>query len=99
MAKERKDKKGRILQRGEYQYPNGRYEWTYTDANGEKQKVYSWCLTETDKPPKGKSCDKCLRVLEREITECVQKKIDVEKAWKYSLAELWEKHIAISTLK
>lgn len=99
MAKERKDKKGRILQRGEYQYPNGRYEWTYTDANGEKQKVYSWCLTETDKPPKGKSCDKCLRVLEREITECVQKKIDVAKARKYTLDELWEKHIAIRNLK
>ena len=99
MAKERKDKKGRILQRGEYQYPNGRYEWTYTDANGEKQKVYSWCLTETDKPPKGKSCDKCLRVLEREISRSVQDGIDVAKARKFTLDELWEKHIAIRNLK
>lgn len=99
MAKERKDKKGRILQRGEYQYPNGRYEWTYTDANGEKQKVYSWCLTETDKPPKGKSCDKSLRVLEREISRSVQDGIDVAKARKFTLDELLEKHIAIRNLK
>ena len=99
MAKERRDKKNRLLGKGEYQYSNGRYEYTYTDANGQKQKVYSWCLTETDKPPKGKTCDKCLRVLEREITRNVEDKIDVSTARKLTLDELFEKHIELRQLK
>ena len=97
--KDRKDNKGRNLEKGEYQYPNGRYEWTYTDANGEKQKIYSWCLKETDKPPKGKTCDKCLRVMEREIMRKVEDGIDVAAAARLTLDTLWEKHIAIRNLK
>lgn len=99
MAKERRDKKNRLLGKGEYQYSNGRYEYTYTDANGQKQKVYSWCLTETDKPPKGKTCDKCLRVLEREITRNVEDKIDVATARKLTLDDLFAKHIELRQLK
>lgn len=99
MAKERRDKKNRLLGKGEYQYDNGRYEYTYTDANGQKQKVYSWCLTETDKPPKGKTCDKCLRVLEREITRNVEDKIDVAIARKLTLDDLFDKYIVLRQLK
>ena len=67
MAKARLDKKGRKLNTGEYQNADGRYVYHYTDKNGKKCKAYSWCLTSTDKPPKGKKCDKCLRVIEAEI--------------------------------
>lgn len=99
MAKERRDKKNRILGKGEYQYSNGRYEYTYTDANGVKQKVYSWCLNETDKPPKGKTCDKCLRILEREIARNVDCKVDFAKGRKLTLDELFEKHIKLRPLR
>ena len=99
MANNRKDNKGRSLEKGEYQYPNGRYEFNFVDANGERQKIYSWCLKETDKPPKGKTCDKCLRVMEREILRKVEDGIDVATAGRLTLDVLWEKHIAIRNLK
>lgn len=99
MANNRKDNKGRTLEKGEYQYPNGRYEFNFVDANGERQKIYSWCLKETDKPPKGKTCDKCLRIMEREILRKVEDGIDVATAGRLTLDVLWEKHIAIRNLK
>lgn len=92
-GKVRKDKKGRTLLKGEYQYTNGRYEYTYTDVNGNKDKVYSWCLTETDKPPKGKTCDKCLRILEAEIRRDIANGIDSKKARNYTLDALFDEHM------
>lgn len=90
MAKVRLDKKGRQLHTGEYQNPDGRYVYHYTDKNGKKCKVYSWCLNSTDKPPKGRKCDKCLRVLEAEITEDKTKGIDTQTAKKRTLDEQFE---------
>ena len=90
MAKARLDKKGRKLNTGEYQNADGRYVYHYTDKNGKKCKVYSWCLTSTDKPPKGKKCDKCLRVIEAEIAADKLKGIDTQTAKKRTLDEQFE---------
>lgn len=90
MAKARLDKKGRKLNINEYQNSDGRYVFHYTDKNGKKCKVYSWCLTSTDKPPKGKKCDKCLRVLEAEIVADRTKGIDTQTAKKRTLDEQFE---------
>ncbi|MCD7746666.1 MAG: site-specific integrase [Lachnospiraceae bacterium] len=95
----RKDKKGRVLLKGEYQYPNGRYEYTYTNADGKKDKVYSWCLTQTDKPPKGKECEECLRVMEARLARDVQDGISTKKARKQTLDALFEQHIVLRPLK
>ena len=90
MAKARLDKKGRKLNTGEYQNADGRYVYHYTDKNGKKCKAYSWCLTSTDKPPKGKKCDKCLRVIEAEIAADKLKGIDTQTAKKRTLDEQFE---------
>lgn len=87
MAKARLDKKGRKLNTNEYQNSDGRYVFHYTDKNGKKCKVYSWCLTSTDKPPKGKKCDKCLRIIEAEIVADKLKGIDTQTAKKRTLDE------------
>lgn len=63
----RKDSKGRLLQRGESQRPDGRYQYTYTDAKGKRRCVYSWTLTTKDKTPTGKKKAPCLRDMEAKI--------------------------------
>ena len=37
MAPKRRDNKGRILQIGEWQEPNGRYRYMYNDALGKRE--------------------------------------------------------------
>ena len=54
MAEKRRDKKGRILRKGESQRTDGRYMYRYMDYSGEYQTVYSQRLVETDLHPKGK---------------------------------------------
>lgn len=62
MKGKRRDKKGRILQPGEYQNKEtGRYYYKYTDSMKKRKTVYSWCLIPTDRPPSGVRQDKCLR--------------------------------------
>lgn len=73
---ERKDSKNRILNSGEYQSANGRYMYRYADTNGKSRYVYSWTLTQSDRPPKGKKVTKCLRELEREIAKDLHDGID-----------------------
>lgn len=67
MAKERRDNKNRILSKGEYQKPDGRYMYRYTDAGGQTRFVYSWTLTKSDRTPKGRPSGSCLRDLEIQI--------------------------------
>lgn len=99
MAKARTDKKGRKLNQGEYQNADGRYFYIYTDINGKQCRVYSWCLKDTDKPPKGKKCDKCLRVIEDEIAQAKSKGIDTTKAKKLTVDDLFNKFIEIRKLR
>lgn len=44
MAPKRRDNKGRVLQMGEWQEPNGRYRYIYNDALGKRKIIYSWSL-------------------------------------------------------
>lgn len=94
MAKERRDKKNRILWTGEYQRGDGRYEYRYTDAKGEVRFVYSWTLTQADRTPKGKKPDKCLRDKEREIAADLQNEIDTHVARKLTLNAFFDEYIS-----
>ena len=93
MAKERRDNKKRILWKGEYQRSDGMYEYKYTDAKGGKHSVYSWCLTQTDKPPKGKQCNRCLREMEAQIQRDIQDDISTFESMRLTLNAFWEIYI------
>lgn len=89
----RRDAKNRILEKGEYQKSDGRYMYKYTDSNGSDRYVYSWTLTQTDRPPNGKRSTKCLRELEKEIAKDLQDEIDTFKAKKMTLNAFYEDYI------
>lgn len=93
MAKERRDTKNRLLWKGEYQKADGRYMYRYTDVNGAPRFIYSWTLTQTDRAPKGRHSEKCLRELEKEIARDVQDEIDVYLAKKTTLNAYFENYI------
>lgn len=67
MSVKRRDNKNRILRNGESQRKDGRYEYKYIDANGQRQTVYSWKLEKTDKLPVGRRDDLSLREKEQQI--------------------------------
>lgn len=90
---ERRDTKNRLLGKGEYQKSDGRYMYRYVDSKGNKRFVYSWTLTQTDRPPKGKHSEKCLRELEKEIAKDLQDEIDSFKARKMTLNAFYEDYI------
>lgn len=50
----RKDRKGHILQRGESQRSDGRYEYRFMDESGERQAIYSWKMLYSDTVSAGK---------------------------------------------
>ena len=54
MSVKRRDSKNRVLRNGESQRKDGRYAYTYVDANGKQKFLYSWKLEKTDKLPQGK---------------------------------------------
>ena len=66
----RRDKKGRVLRKGESQRADGRYAYNYIDDYGFRKFVYSWRLCPKDPVPEGKKEEKCLRELEEEIENC-----------------------------
>ena len=90
---ERRDTKNRLLGKGEYQKSDGRYMYRYVDSKGNNRFVYSWTLTQTDRPPKGKHSEKCLRELEKEIAKDLQDEIDSFKAKKMTLNSFYEDYI------
>ena len=93
MAKERRDSKNRLLGKGEYQKDDGRYMYRYTDINGKPRFVYSWTLTKTDRPPKGKPVGKCLRDLEVEIASDAHDCIDRHAAANSTLNDYFDKYM------
>lgn len=95
MAKERRDKKNRILGKGEYQKADGRYMYRYTDASGNQKFVYSWTLTNSDRAPKGKESNKCLRDLEKEISQSLLEKIDFTSAETNTLNYYFEQYMSL----
>ena len=90
---QRRDTKNRLLGKGEYQKSDGRYMYRYVDSKGNSRFVYSWTLTQTDRPPKGKHSEKCLRELEKEIAKDLQDEIDSFKARKMTLNAFYEDYI------
>lgn len=54
MSVKRRDNKKRILRDRESQCKDGRYRYTFYDANGKQKCIYSWKLESTDKLPAGK---------------------------------------------
>lgn len=90
---ERRDTKNRILLKGEYQKDDGRYMYKYVDLEGKNRFVYSWTLTQTDRPPKGKYSGKCLRELEKEIAQDLNDKINSFGARKLTINSFYEEYI------
>ena len=91
---ERRDTKNRLLNKGEYQKSDGRYMYRYVDSKGNSRFVYSWTLTQTDRPPNGRRSDKCLREIEREIAQDLQDEIDTFKARRLTLNAFYEDYIS-----
>lgn len=94
MAKERRDSKNRILMKGEYQKPDGRYMYRYTDSFGATRFVYSWTLTKSDRTPKGKSAGPCLRDLEMDIMKDLVDGINTHGSKQITLNDYFEKYIS-----
>ena len=94
MAEKRKDSKGRNLRDGENQMPDGRYRYRYTDKNGERQAVYSWCLVPTDKVPSGKRKDLSLREKEEAIERDRRDGIDGKKAAQITLNDMFDLYMS-----
>lgn len=63
----RRDNKGRLLHNGEFQMPDGRYRFKYTDAFGQEKVVYSLRLDHNDPVPPGKKRTPALRDMEKQI--------------------------------
>lgn len=66
MAGQRRDKKNRILRRGETVRADGKYQFKY-QVDGKPHFLYSWRLTPTDPLPAGKKPCLSLRELEKQI--------------------------------
>ena len=92
---ERRDTKNRILLKGEYQKPDGRYMYRYTEANGKTGFVYSWTLTPTDRTPHGKKPGACLRDLEKDISAKISAGTPVSSGKKITLNDVFENYVEL----
>ena len=99
MAHNRKDKRNRVLYKGEYQRVNGMYEYRYTDTKGVSQSVYAWRLKPEDSTPYGKQETPSLRELESVIVRDKQDEIDTISARKTSLDDFFAEYIQERPLK
>lgn len=93
MSEKRKDLKGRILWPGESQRADGKYEFKYTDTNGNRHSVYSWKLVATDKLPDGKQLGPSLRELEKQIKKDLDDNLLVHETNKMTLNSFWDSYI------
>lgn len=94
MAPKRRDNKGRILQMGEWQEPNGRYRYIYNDALGKRKIIYSWRLTEADPVPAHKHKDVPLREKEKQVQSLFMQGISGSDL---TVIELVERYISLKT--
>ena len=93
MSEKRRDSKNRILQNGESQRKDGKYEYKYVDVNGKRRSAYSWKLVPTDKVPDGKRCELSLRELEKQIRRDVEDGINTHTSNSMTLNQLFEVYI------
>ena len=71
----RRDKKHRILRKGESVRANGKYQFKY-HVDGKPHFVYSWRLEPTDPQPAGKAPCRSLREPEKEIGRDLDSQLD-----------------------
>ena len=89
MSEKRRDSKNRILQNGESQRKDGKYEFKYVDVNGTRRSAYSWKLVATDKVPEGKRCELSLREMEKQIrAEAIDDFVHKVKEHQYVLSDV-----------
>lgn len=93
MSEKRRDNKNRILNNGESQRKDGKYEFKYVDADGKRRSVYSWKLVETDKVPTGKRCDVSLREQEKQIRRDLEDGISTHNANSKTLNDIYDTYI------
>ena len=75
MAGQRRDKKHRVLRRGESIRADGKYQFKY-QVGGKPKFVYSWGLEPTDLLPIGKKPCLSLRELERQVGYDLENRLD-----------------------
>lgn len=95
---DRRDSKNRKLNKGEYQRTDVRYAYRYTDTDGIERWVYSWRLTDADRPPAGKEYTESLREIEIRIAKALDDGIRTYEARKATLNECFEKLMLSRTL-
>lgn len=96
VKEQRKDNKGRNLHSGEFQMPDGRYRFKYTDAKGKRRVVYSMRLTHNDPVPPGCKKTPALREMEKDIQRKLFDHVSPNGGG-YTVLSLAEKYVGIRT--
>ena len=91
----RRDKKNRVLRRGESQKPDGKYQFKYS-IDGIPHFVYSWRLEPTDKMPEGKKPTPSLREMEKAIGRDIEQMLD-PTCRNMTVMELVERYLSTKT--
>lgn len=91
----RRDKKNRVLRRGESQRPDGKYQFKYS-IDGIPHFVYSWRLEPTDKMPEGKKPTPSLREMEKAIGRDIEQMLD-PICRNMTVMELVERYLSTKT--
>lgn len=95
MYKERKDNKGRILQTGESQRPNGRYVFSYTDPGGNRRSVSSYRLLPWDIGKDGTTDQECLRDMELRVRRSLIAQTPQEMKEDATINDFWAKYLSL----
>ena len=91
----RRDKKNRVLRRGESQRPDGKYQFKYS-IDGIPHFVYSWRLEPTDQMPEGKKPTPSLREMEKAIGRDIESQLD-PTCRNMTVMELVERYLSTKT--
>ena len=99
MSEKRRDSKNRVLQNGESQRKDGKYEYKYVDASGKRRSAYSWKLVATDRIPEGKHCELSLREMGKQIRRDIEDGINTHTAKTVTLNQLFDVYMSGKELK
>lgn len=91
----RRDKKNRVLRRGESQRPDGKYQFKYS-IDGIPHFVYSWRLEPTGKMPEGKKPTPSLMEMEKAIGRDIESQLD-PTCRNMTVMELVERYLSTKT--
>ena len=89
MSEKRRDSKNRILQNGESQRKDGKYEFKYVDVSGTRRSAYSWKLVANDKVPEGNRWELRLREMEKQIRRDLEDGISTHNANSKTLKDVY----------